>query len=59
MRKVSQLTAVVLFFLSFIISSCAAISAIFSAGMGFGIFIVIAVIVAIVFFVFKARKDKP
>jgi len=36
--------------------SCAAIGEIFKAGMGFGIFLVIAVIVGISIFVMKTRK---
>ncbi|HEX2684701.1 MAG TPA: hypothetical protein VHL77_12240 [Ferruginibacter sp.] len=38
------------------LSSCDAIAGIFKAGMGFGIFIVIAVIALIAFFVMRAGK---
>ena len=38
------------------ISACSVVTGIFKAGMGFGIFLVIAVIGLILFFVFKARS---
>jgi hypothetical protein len=38
------------------VSSCEAIAGIFKAGMGFGIFIVIAVIGGILFLVFRLGK---
>ncbi len=39
----------------FILSSCSAIAGIFKAGMGFGIFVVIAILVIIVGIVAKNR----
>ncbi len=38
------------------LSSCAAIAGIFKAGMGFGIFIVVAIVAAIVLFAVRAGK---
>jgi len=38
------------------VSSCEAIAGIFKAGMGFGIFLVIAVIAGILFLVFRSGK---
>lgn len=58
MKKINPLTVIVLLFLSSVLSSCAAITGIFNAGMGVGIFSVIAVIVVIVFIGMKARKNK-
>jgi uncharacterized membrane protein len=39
-------------------SSCVAIEGIFKAGMGFGIFMVIAVISLIAFFIIKMTRNK-
>ncbi len=44
--------------MSFLLSSCAAIATIFNAGMGFGIFAVIAVIMLILFIVTRFSKSK-
>jgi hypothetical protein len=43
-----KITAFVLLLISSVLSSCSVVGGIFKAGMGFGIFIVIAVIVAII-----------
>lgn len=56
MKKLSILTPVILLVLSVSLSSCEAIAGIFKAGMGFGIFIVLAVIGLIVFFAMRAGK---
>ena len=50
------LAMVTLLFLTSLISSCEIIGGIFKAGMGFGIFIVVAIIVVIVFLIMKAGK---
>jgi hypothetical protein len=42
--------------LALTMTSCEAIAGIFKAGMGFGIFLVIAVIVGILFLVFRSSK---
>ena len=42
--------------LSVMVSSCSAIVEIFKTGMGFGIFLVIAVFVVIVFIIMRLRK---
>ena len=42
--------------LSLMVSSCTAITEIFKAGMGFGIFAVLAVLVVIVFIFMRLRK---
>jgi len=55
-KKINPLTIGLVLFLSTLISSCAAIAGIFKAGMGFGIFIVIAVILVIVFVIMKTRR---
>ncbi len=45
-------------FLSFLLSSCEAIGAIFKTGVGVGVFLVIAVVVVIIFFVARGSKNK-
>jgi hypothetical protein len=52
--RISSLLIIVLIALS--VSSCEAIAGIFKAGMGFGIFLVIAVIAGILFLVFRSGK---
>jgi len=56
MKKLTFLTPVILLVLSVTLSSCEAIADIFKAGMGFGIFIVLAVIGLIAFFAMRAGK---
>jgi hypothetical protein len=56
MKKISPLTAVTIFSLAFLLSSCEVVEGIFKAGMGFGIFAVIAVLVVIVAIIVKVRK---
>ncbi len=56
MKTQNLLPALILLFLGSFLSSCDAIGGIFKAGMGFGIFIVIAVIVLIVGLVMKIGK---
>lgn len=50
------LRIVPMFLLSFLLTSCDAIAGIFKAGMGFGIFIVIAVVVVIIGIIVKLGK---
>ncbi len=52
----SLLRVIPMFLLLFLLSSCDAIEGIFKAGMGFGIFIVIAVLVVIIGIIVKLRK---
>jgi|BarGraNGADG00312_1021997.scaffolds.fasta_scaffold24715_2 hypothetical protein len=42
--------------MSLIVSSCSVVSGIFKAGMDFGIFIVIAILIVIVYIVMRVRK---
>ena len=56
MKKVNPLIFVVLLFLTTIISSCSAITGIFNAGMGVGIFMVIAILVVIAVIIMKINK---
>jgi len=58
MQKRNFLTAFILALLTVSLSSCDAIAGIFKAGMGFGIFIVIAVLALIVFIAMRAGKNK-
>jgi len=54
MDNYSRLVAPLL--LSLMVSSCTAIAEIFKAGMGFSIFLVLAVLVVIVFIIMRLRK---
>ena len=56
LKKTNLLTTFFLLFISFTLSSCEAIAGIFKAGMGVGIFIVIAVVAVIAYIVMRARK---
>jgi predicted small secreted protein len=56
MKNLSMLSVFILILISSTLASCEAIADIFKAGMGFGIFIVIAVIALIAFFVMRAGK---
>ncbi|MES1181201.1 MAG: hypothetical protein ABUL44_00245 [Flavobacterium sp.] len=58
MKKLQFLTAFLLLFILTTLSSCEAIKGIFKAGMGFGIFLVLAVIGIIVFIAMKAGGKK-
>ncbi len=55
-KPFNSITVLGLFAITFLLSSCEAIAGIFKAGMGFGIFLVIAVVLIIVFIAMKARK---
>jgi hypothetical protein len=55
-KPFNTVTVVGLFAITFLLSSCEAIAGIFKAGMGFGIFIVVAIIAVIVFIAMKAGK---
>jgi len=57
MNNYSRLIApLLLSLLALIVSSCSVITGIFKAGMGFGIFFVLAVLVVIVFIIMRFRK---
>ena len=58
MKNLNFLAVFTLLFMSFALSSCEAIAGIFKAGMGFGIFIVLAIIGVIVFIAMRAGKNK-
>ncbi|MEO6542264.1 MAG: hypothetical protein ABIN74_14775 [Ferruginibacter sp.] len=58
MKNLSMLSVFFLVLISTTLTSCEAIAGIFKAGMGFGIFIVIAVIALIAFFVMRAGRKK-
>ena len=55
-KPLNSITMLGLFAITFLLSSCEAIAGIFKAGMGFGIFLVIAVVLIIVFIAMKAGK---
>ena len=60
MKISNYITVFTLLLMSSMISSCSVIEGIFKAGMGFGIFIVIAIIGIIIFLVVRmGRSKKP
>lgn len=42
----------------FLLNSCSIVGGIFKAGMGFGIFIVVAIVIAIVVFISRSGRNK-
>jgi predicted Abi (CAAX) family protease len=56
-RPLNMLSAFCLLSITMLLSSCEAIAGIFKAGMGVGIFIVVAIVLIIVFFVMRAGKN--
>ena len=58
MKNLSLRIFSVLFLITTFLNSCNVVKGIFKAGMGFGIFIVVAVIGLIAFFVLRAGKNK-
>jgi len=58
MKKSNFLTTFMLILLAGSLSSCEAIAGIFKAGMGFGIFIAVAVVALIIFIAMRAGKNK-
>lgn len=58
MKIVNPIPVVTFLMLSALLTSCGVVEGIFKAGMGFGIFIVFAIIAGIVFIVMKAGKNK-
>ena len=54
MKNSNIVKAFFLLLISTMLSSCEAIASIFKAGMGFGIFLVIAVVALIIFIIMKA-----
>ena len=58
MKNLNIFKAFFLLLISTMLSSCEAIASIFKAGMGFGIFLVIAVVALIIFIIMKAMGGK-
>jgi hypothetical protein len=56
MKNHLKLLAIIL--IPLLLNSCSAIAGIFKAGMDFGIFIVVAIIIVIVLLVMRAGKNK-
>lgn len=56
MKNSNLQTVFALLLMSVFMSSCEAIAGIFKAGMGFGVFIVIAVIALVVIMIMRSRK---
>lgn len=55
MKNSNIISALILMFFTLSLTSCSVIADIFKAGMGFGIFIVVAVIGGILYFIFRGR----
>ncbi len=58
MKKLSLLAVCASLLLCTLFSSCAAIAGIFEAGMGFGIFLVIGIVIIVVGLVVRSGKSK-
>ena len=58
MKNPNFLSAFTLFMMACMLSSCEAIAGIFKAGMGFGIFLVVGVIVLIIVLFMRMGKNK-
>jgi hypothetical protein len=58
MKTLNLFAAFTLLLISTLLSSCSVVTDIFQAGMGFGIFIVLAVIALIIFLIVKAGGNK-
>ena len=56
MKNSNLQTVFALLLMSVFMSSCEAIAGIFKAGMGFGVFIVVAVIALVVIMIMRSRK---
>lgn len=56
--NITKYISVLLIAMTSMLSSCQLVEGIFKAGMGFGIFIVIAIIALIVFLVFRLGRSK-
>jgi hypothetical protein len=56
--NITKYISVLLISMTAMLSSCQLVEGIFKAGMGFGIFIVIAIIALIVFLVFRLGRSK-
>ncbi len=56
MKKVLHYQIVIMMALSMFLSSCSAIAGIFKAGMGVGIFIVVAIVAIVVFVAMRFGK---
>lgn len=56
MKHTRFITLISLLLMSVMVVSCSVVEGIFKAGMSFGIFIVVAVIVVILYFVFRSGK---
>lgn len=56
MKSLNTIPILLIFFLETIITSCSSINEIYTAGIGYGIFTALAVIVLIVFFLKKLNR---
>ncbi|WP_324228493.1 hypothetical protein [Lacibacter sp.] len=56
--NITKYISILLISMTSMLSSCQLVEGIFKAGMGFGIFIVIAIIALIVFLVFRLGRGK-
>jgi hypothetical protein len=58
MKIVKLIPVLTFLMLSALLTSCGVVEGIFKAGMGFGIFFVVAIIGVIIFIVMKVGKNK-
>ncbi len=58
MKTSNLITVVMILAISVLLSSCEIVGGIFGAGMGFGIFMILAVVVIAILFMVKLGKNK-
>ena len=58
MKTSNLITVVMILAISVLLSSCEVVGGIFGAGMGFGIFMILAVVVIAILFMVKLGKNK-
>jgi hypothetical protein len=56
--KINSLITLITIIISLLVNSCGVVSGIFKAGMDFGIFIVIAIVVIIAYIVIRLRRNR-
>ena len=56
--KLNRLFILFTFIIFILLSSCSMVTGIFKAGMDFGIFIVIAILIVIIYVIMRLRRNK-
>jgi hypothetical protein len=58
MKQINLLHTLLIILSVIVLNSCSVVEGIFQAGMGFGIFIVVAIIAIIVYFLMRAGRNR-